>query len=508
MSSHPAAWRLAAGVLTLTRTACVAGRGQQKRPTARCEQKTPTAVQSPGVEADRPGAAQGGGVDVSVIDTDIDDHQNEPTNESPKMAPINLRCQWTFTNFTSNPVEPTFIEFDDLNWSDTYRTCSICVRIDVKFPVNSSDDRLHFILMDRTGAKIEAIVAGNDLVHIFDLTLHMGRKYIIHGVTIRPNFEEVEHRFINHTYECSFSARTFVESVSLEFPRYPKHLMSIHEVMRCPNKTFVDIVGIVVQYDDHQLIGRHPSAELYREVTFMDIWSKLIVVGISGGNLIQNSYRWSTTEGNKSIVLATMLRKNRKYGNLETSSYTTLAFNPDHPSARALDGCSTRDLPLNATPSSPPDGSAPPRPSPDSSLPSTPPPSCNDKLIGAKFFYKGYEAGPGHPINETLESKSPLDTEGYDTHTTSTAAGSPVDGAGFYNYAHGRAVGMAPTMRIAAYKICWKSGCYDSDILATFDEIPGGVMAHRHGSPPPSLRPPSCSGELPLSPTPILSHIT
>ncbi|KAE8780387.1 Peptide-N4-(N-acetyl-beta-glucosaminyl)asparagine amidase A [Hordeum vulgare] len=251
----------------------------------------------------------------------------------------------TFAVYLGYPVNATltgvyhatFIEFDDLNWSDTYRTCSISVRIDVKFLVNPSGDRLHFILMDRTGAKIEAIVAGNDLVHRFDLTLHMGRKYIIHGVTIRPNFEEVECRFINHTYECSFSARTFVESLSLEFPRYPKHLMSIHEVMRCPNKTFVDIVGIVVQYDDHQLIGRHPSAELYREVTFMDIWGKRIVVGISGGNLIQNSYRWSTTEGNKSIVLATMLRKNRKYGNLETSSYTTLAFNPDHPSARALD---------------------------------------------------------------------------------------------------------------------------------------------------------------------------
>uniref|UniRef100_A0A8I6WLB9 Uncharacterized protein n=1 Tax=Hordeum vulgare subsp. vulgare TaxID=112509 RepID=A0A8I6WLB9_HORVV len=49
----------------------------------------------------------------------------------------------------------------------------------------------------------------------------MGRKYTIHGI------------------ECSFSARTFVESHSLEFPTYPKHLISIHEVMRCPNKTFV-----------------------------------------------------------------------------------------------------------------------------------------------------------------------------------------------------------------------------------------------------------------------------
>nr|AGN03879.1 senescence-associated subtilisin protease [Triticum aestivum] len=98
---------------------------------------------------------------------------------------------------------------------------------------------------------------------------------------------------------------------------------------------------------------------------------------------------------------------------------------------------------------------------------------CNSKLIGAKFFYKGYEEGLGHPINETLESKSPLDTEGHGTHTASTAAGSPVDGAGFYQYARGRAVGMAPTARIAAYKICWKSGCFDSDILAAFDEAVG-----------------------------------
>uniref|UniRef100_A0A8I6X3Z2 Uncharacterized protein n=1 Tax=Hordeum vulgare subsp. vulgare TaxID=112509 RepID=A0A8I6X3Z2_HORVV len=67
----------------------------------------------------------------------------------------------------------------------------------------------------------------------------MGRKYTIHGVTIWPNFEELACRFINHTYECSFSARTFVESLSLEFLTYPKHLMSIHEVMRCTNKTFV-----------------------------------------------------------------------------------------------------------------------------------------------------------------------------------------------------------------------------------------------------------------------------
>uniref|UniRef100_A0A0D9VLT2 Subtilisin-like protease n=1 Tax=Leersia perrieri TaxID=77586 RepID=A0A0D9VLT2_9ORYZ len=95
---------------------------------------------------------------------------------------------------------------------------------------------------------------------------------------------------------------------------------------------------------------------------------------------------------------------------------------------------------------------------------------CNNKLIGAKFFYKGYEAALGHAIDETEESKSPLDTEGHGTHTASTAAGSPVAGAGFFEYARGEAVGMSPAARIAAYKICWKSGCYDSDILAAFDE--------------------------------------
>ncbi|XP_048568271.1 uncharacterized protein LOC125548769 [Triticum urartu] len=253
------------------------------------------------------------------------------------MAPINLRRQRTFANFTKKPVEPRFIDFDDIEYSDTFRTCSICVRVDVKFPVNPSGDKLHFILMDKTGAKIEAIVAGKDLVNRFNITLHMGRKYIIHGVTTWPNFEELECRYIQHTYECSFSARTFVESLSLQFPTYPKHLMPFQEVQRCPRNTFVDIIGIVVHYDGHERIGGYPGAEIYREVTFMDMWGKLIVVGIWGGNLIQNSYRWSTTEGSKSIVLATMLRKDCKYGNLETSNYTTLAFNPDHTAARALD---------------------------------------------------------------------------------------------------------------------------------------------------------------------------
>lgn len=102
--------------------------------------------------------------------------------------------------------------------------------------------------------------------------------------------------------------------------------------------------------------------------------------------------------------------------------------------------------------------------------------SCNRKIIGARAFYKGYEADLGKPMNESVESKSPRDTEGHGTHTASTAAGSVVPDVGFYEFARGEARGMAVKARIAVYKICWSKGCYDSDILAAMDQaIEDGV---------------------------------
>ncbi|XP_061342873.1 subtilisin-like protease SBT1.4 [Gastrolobium bilobum] len=96
--------------------------------------------------------------------------------------------------------------------------------------------------------------------------------------------------------------------------------------------------------------------------------------------------------------------------------------------------------------------------------------ACNKKIIGAKSFYKGYESYLERPIDESVESKSPRDTEGHGTHTASTAAGSVVANASLFNFAQGEARGMASKARIAAYKICWKLGCFDSDILAAMDE--------------------------------------
>ncbi|KAG6794277.1 hypothetical protein POTOM_003519 [Populus tomentosa] len=96
---------------------------------------------------------------------------------------------------------------------------------------------------------------------------------------------------------------------------------------------------------------------------------------------------------------------------------------------------------------------------------------CNRKLIGTRYFNKGYAAYAGH-LNSSFQTAR--DSEGHGTHTLSTAAGNFVPGADVLGYGNGTAKGGSPHARAAAYKVCWppingSNECFDADILAAFD---------------------------------------
>lgn len=119
---------------------------------------------------------------------------------------------------------------------------------------------------------------------------------------------------------------------------------------------------------------------------------------------------------------------------------------------------------------------------------------CNRKLIGARYFNKGYLAALSitNSTNST-EVDSPRDYDGHGTHTLSTAGGSFVQGASVFGFGKGVAKGGSPRARVAAYKVCWPpingSECFDADILAAFDAaIADGVhviSASLGGNPSP-----------------------
>ncbi|XP_059625235.1 subtilisin-like protease SBT4.5 [Cornus florida] len=97
--------------------------------------------------------------------------------------------------------------------------------------------------------------------------------------------------------------------------------------------------------------------------------------------------------------------------------------------------------------------------------------TCNNKIIGARH----YNTNPD-PALKSSKVDSARDTLGHGTHTASTAAGNAVDGASFYGLAQGTARGGVPSARIAAYKVCGPTSCYEDDILAAFDDaIADGV---------------------------------
>jgi subtilisin family serine protease len=92
--------------------------------------------------------------------------------------------------------------------------------------------------------------------------------------------------------------------------------------------------------------------------------------------------------------------------------------------------------------------------------------NCSDKLIGARYFNKGY----GHQAGALSgDYQSARDHDGHGTHTASTAGGNSGVDATVFDRSLGTISGMAPRARIAAYKACWPGGCAVSDLTAAID---------------------------------------
>jgi subtilisin family serine protease len=104
--------------------------------------------------------------------------------------------------------------------------------------------------------------------------------------------------------------------------------------------------------------------------------------------------------------------------------------------------------------------------------------SCNNKIIGARFYSDGF--GQSHDFDPN-EFMSPRDADGHGTHIASTAAGNEV-AASLAGTAIDRINGIAPRARIAVYKACWlepgqlRGTCSTADLQrAIEDAVADGV---------------------------------
>ncbi|KAG8373573.1 hypothetical protein BUALT_Bualt11G0038500 [Buddleja alternifolia] len=103
--------------------------------------------------------------------------------------------------------------------------------------------------------------------------------------------------------------------------------------------------------------------------------------------------------------------------------------------------------------------------------------TCNRKVVGARYYLNGYEAE--EELEKTVSFRSARDSAGHGSHTASTASGRYVNNMNYKGLASGGARGGAPMTRIAVYKTCWSSACYDVDLLAAFDDaIRDGVHVY------------------------------
>jgi len=104
---------------------------------------------------------------------------------------------------------------------------------------------------------------------------------------------------------------------------------------------------------------------------------------------------------------------------------------------------------------------------------------CNNKVIGARFYRKGFDENYANPDPNDFDS--PADADGHGTHVASIAAGNAVN-ASVFGKSVGRISGMAPLARVAVYKACWleeglsRASCSIADLQkAIEDAVADGV---------------------------------
>jgi Subtilase family/Fibronectin type-III domain/PA domain len=99
---------------------------------------------------------------------------------------------------------------------------------------------------------------------------------------------------------------------------------------------------------------------------------------------------------------------------------------------------------------------------------------CNDKLIGAYAFVDTYMALIGAEEGEFCSNAtgqcSARDSDGHGTHTSSTAAGAPVDQVDIFDIPKPPISGMAPGAHVIAYRVCLNLGCFQSDSVAAVEQ--------------------------------------
>jgi hypothetical protein len=101
--------------------------------------------------------------------------------------------------------------------------------------------------------------------------------------------------------------------------------------------------------------------------------------------------------------------------------------------------------------------------------------TCNDKLIGARYFHAGFGTAEDVKALFPYEYISPRAAEGHGVHVAATAVGNHHVRASVEGINLGKVSGMAPGARLAVYKACWgfseetEAGCFSVDTVAAID---------------------------------------